>query len=99
MKIKKYQKWTREAINYGVSKTSDKYLYLALGLAGEAGEVANEVKRAFENGKQLDKSKVIDELGDVFWYVTRMADEYNLTLQELASKNYDKLIKRKSNGN
>ena len=72
--------------------------YPTLGLAGEAGEVANVVKKI-----QRDHSGVIneeirgklkDELGDVLWYISACADELGITLSEIAEFNVDKLAKR-----
>src|SRR5215469_17615518 len=55
----------------------------ALGLAGEAGEVANIVKKAVFHGKTLDREHLRDELGDVFWYFALLCDGANLSLQEI----------------
>ena len=46
----------------------------ALGLTGEAGEVADEVKKCMYQGHPWQPSKIIEELGDVLWYVALMAD-------------------------
>lgn len=76
--------------------------YPVLGLAGEAGEVANEMKKVFRNDngvvtpERLLKFK--DELGDVFWYIAALATELGLDLEEIASYNLVKLQKRKEEG-
>ena len=72
--------------------------YPTLGLAGEAGEVANIVKKIQRdfNGVITDeiRAKLKDELGDVLWYISACADELGLTLTEIAEFNVKKLAKR-----
>jgi NTP pyrophosphatase (non-canonical NTP hydrolase) len=72
--------------------------YPTLGLAGEAGEVANIVKKIQRDfaGEITDetRTKLKDELGDVLWYISACADELGLTLSEIAGYNVDKLAKR-----
>ncbi|HUR96861.1 MAG TPA: nucleoside triphosphate pyrophosphohydrolase family protein [Pyrinomonadaceae bacterium] len=72
--------------------------YPTLGLAGEAGEVANIVKKIQRDhgGVITDevRGKLQDELGDVLWYISACADELGLTLTEIAEFNVDKLAKR-----
>ncbi len=72
--------------------------YPTLGLAGEAGEVANIVKKIQRDfGGEITgeiRIKLKDELGDVLWYISACADELNLTLQEIAEFNVEKLAAR-----
>lgn len=72
--------------------------YPTLGLAGEAGEVANIVKKiARDHGGEINdeiRLKLKDELGDVLWYISACADELGLTLDEVAAYNVNKLAKR-----
>jgi NTP pyrophosphatase (non-canonical NTP hydrolase) len=72
--------------------------YPTLGLAGEAGEVANIVKKIQRDhdGVVTDeiRGKLKDELGDVLWYISACADELGLTLSEIAEFNVGKLAKR-----
>lgn len=72
--------------------------YPTLGLAGEAGEVANIVKKIQRDhdGVLTDetRAKLKDELGDVLWYISACADELGLTLDEIAAYNVNKLAKR-----
>jgi len=74
--------------------------YPTLGLAGEAGEVANIVKKIQRDfgGEITDeiRTKLKDELGDVLWYISACADELKLTLEEIADFNVEKLAKRHS---
>ena len=72
--------------------------YPTLGLAGEAGEVANIVKKIQRDfdGEITDdiRGKLKDELGDVLWYISACADELGLTLEEIAEFNVRKLAAR-----
>ncbi len=70
----------------------------ALGLCGESGEVADIVKKWKNQGHSLDETKVIEEIGDVLWYVSLMAHTLGYTLSEVATINIEKLKKRYPNG-
>lgn len=73
-------------------------LNAALGLSGEAGEVADHVKKWQMQGHQLDTEHIAKELGDLLWYINLMADCIGMDLEELAQKNLDKLYKRYQDG-
>ena len=72
--------------------------YPTLGLTGEAGEIANIVKKIQRDHdgilKDEIRAKLKDELGDVLWYISACADELDLTLTEIAEFNVEKLAKR-----
>jgi NTP pyrophosphatase (non-canonical NTP hydrolase) len=75
-------------------KTID-LLHAALGLAGEAGEVVEHVKKAMYYGKPLDEAKLKEEAGDLLWYIAApLCRALGCTLDELASANVAKLRKR-----
>lgn len=69
--------------------------YVALGVAGEAGEVAEKIKKWIRKGGELEKLPVIKECGDVLWYITRMANELGYSLADVAEINIQKLKDRK----
>lgn len=77
-------------------------IYPTLGLAGEAGEVCEKVKKVLrDNGGAFDIESVAaikHELGDVLWYVARLAAELGLDLDEIAAANLDKLASRQARG-
>lgn len=77
--------------------------YPTLGLAGEAGEVANVVKKIQRDfaGEVTDevRAKLKDELGDVLWYIAACADELGLSLREIAEYNVEKLARRHGKDN
>jgi len=69
-----------------------KVMYPALGLCGEAGEVAEKVKKSIRDGNSLEGVGL--ELGDVLWYISALADDLGVTLEEVAQANVDKLNSR-----
>lgn len=70
----------------------------ALGLTGEAGEVADLVKKANYQGHILDKDTIMKELGDVAWYIALACQGLGVTMQEVFQMNVDKLKKRYPDG-
>ena len=93
MNFNEYQKLARLT---GVYPEEHKVVYPALGLCGEAGEVAEKVKKNIRDGKSLDGVGL--ELGDVLWYISALADDLGVTLEEVAQANVDKLQSRKDRG-
>ena len=69
-----------------------------LGLTGEAGEVANIIKKTVFHGHDFDRGAIKDELGDCIWYIARMADSMGIPLSEIAEHNLNKLRKRYPDG-
>ena len=95
MKINEYQQLALRTAN----KTGDKMIVnSALGLCGESGEVADIIKKAYFQGHLLDKQKVIEELGDVAWYIATMAFALGTDLETVLTGNIDKLKKRYPDG-
>lgn len=70
----------------------------ALGLAGESGEFADEVKKHLFHGHPLDRERLQKELGDVLWYVASGCLALGVTLEEVAQANVDKLRARYPEG-
>jgi len=93
MDIDKYQEWTGRT-----APTGDNLVNYTLGLTGEAGEVADYVKKCLYQGHTMDKNKLIAELGDVLWYVARLANELDSKLSLVATQNLRKLYKRYPQG-
>jgi NTP pyrophosphatase (non-canonical NTP hydrolase) len=77
-------------------------VYPALGLAGEAGEVAEHVKKVIrDDGASVTperKAALARELGDVLWYVSQLATELDLELDTIARENLEKLLSRQRRG-
>jgi len=81
--------------------------YLSLGLVGEAGEVANKVKKIIRDNKvagtqQADylhfSNDIASEIGDVLWYCAMLSDYFQVNLGQIMENNLDKLQSRKSRG-
>ena len=96
MNIKDYQEFTKTT-DTG-AEVNGHLGYLALGLVDEAGEVAGKIKKLFRdfNGEMSDsyKKEIIKEVGDVLWYMTRLADELDTNIEEIAEINKNKLQSR-----
>ncbi|GMX57899.1 MAG: nucleoside triphosphate pyrophosphohydrolase family protein [Candidatus Yanofskyibacterium parasiticum] len=100
MEFNEYQKLARKtAIYAGAGKN---FVYPALGLCGESGEVAEKIKKIVR-----DRDNVVDdkcraelekELGDVLWYIANLAVELDLDLENIAQKNIKKLADRQERG-
>ncbi len=77
-----------------------KIFYAATGLAGEAGEVANKVKKILrDNGGKIDdevRQKVLGELGGVAWYLNATAEEFDLRIEDVLNYNYDQITDRQA---
>jgi NTP pyrophosphatase (non-canonical NTP hydrolase) len=73
--------------------------YLTLGLAGEAGEIANKAKKIIRDGDNSAKrSEITKELGDVCWYIAVLAQELGVNLGKVMEDNIEKLADRKARG-
>lgn len=72
---------------------------LALGLAGEAGETVDGVKKFLYHGHaELSKDAIVQELGDLLWYIANIANLYDLQLSQVAEFNIAKLLDRYPDG-
>ena len=97
MNFNEYQKIARSTAVY---PEEYKVVYPALGLCGEAGEVAEKVKKTVRGDSSLNEvqGNIAMELGDVLWYVAVLADDLGITLDQIANWNVDKLQSRKNRG-
>ncbi|MEL6403698.1 MAG: nucleoside triphosphate pyrophosphohydrolase family protein [Chloroflexota bacterium] len=95
-----YQEQSRKT--YGDIKTDNPIVYPTLGLVNEAGEFAGKIKKIFRdrNGEitDADRDALKGELGDVLWYLTQICTNLDLTLEEVAEANLDKLFSRLERG-
>lgn len=99
-RLNEYQESTRLTAIYPKDQA---ITYLALGLASEAGEVAGKIKKVIRDQSAFDlstewKKDFLSEVGDVLWYIARIADELDVSLSEVAEKNIEKLLDRSSRG-
>ena len=103
MRIDDFETYQRESRKtWGVIPMDHPIVYPTLGLANEAGEVAGKIKKIFRDrggviGEE-DRQALKHELGDVLWYLTQICTELNLTLEEVAAANLEKLFSRLERG-
>ena len=102
MNANEYQtKAARTLIDAPDAKYTDDQIMLvwnALGLAGEAGEVVDTIKKAVFHQHGLDRDELIKELGDVLWYVAALCTKLDVPMSEVMDRNIAKLLKRYPNG-
>jgi len=94
MSLNEYQKMAAKTAIY---KSTHAVLYPALGLAGEAGEVANKIKKMLRDD-DFDRAAIAAEIGDVLWYIAALSRDLNIDLHDVAMQNLEKLYGRKSRG-
>jgi NTP pyrophosphatase (non-canonical NTP hydrolase) len=99
VEFSEYQRFSRRTAEY----PREAWLaYPALGLAGEAGEVAEHVKKIIRDDAGAispeRRESLSKELGDVLWYVTQLASELELELEDIARANLEKLLSRQRRG-
>lgn len=97
MTLNEYQRGAMETAIY-----PQPIIYPALGMCGEAGEVADKVKKVLrDNNSEFTEEKkreIAMEVGDVLWYVATLANDLGYSLEEIAKMNYDKLKSRQMRG-
>ena len=100
MDFKTYQKKARITAQY--PNLGSNYIYPTLGLVGEAGEVAEKVKKVIRDNNYVfdieSKKGIKKELGDVLWYLSNLCTEFNFSLEEVALQNLEKLKLRAEKG-
>lgn len=100
MTFQEYQEEARKTAIY--PNKDNNFIYPTLGLVGEAGEVAEKIKKVIRDDEGIiseeKKAEVTKELGDVLWYIANLSKELNISLEEVASKNIEKLQSRQQRG-
>ncbi|PJE73656.1 MAG: hypothetical protein COV02_01440 [Candidatus Terrybacteria bacterium CG10_big_fil_rev_8_21_14_0_10_41_10] len=100
MDFKEYQEKSRKTALY--PDNGNNFTYPTLGLAGEAGEVADKIKKVLRDKggvvSEETKQELEKELGDVLWYLSQIASELGLSLENVAMKNIEKIYSRLERG-
>ena len=104
--IKRFDVYQEKADMTAIYDKSDvlrELSYLSLGLNGEAGEVADKVKKIIrDSGGHISletRNEIAQELGDVLWYLAQCSRAIGSSLEEVANSNITKLAKRKESNN
>jgi NTP pyrophosphatase (non-canonical NTP hydrolase) len=97
MEFKEYQEKAKQTAIY--PKTEPSWIYPALGLAGETGEIFEKLKKSLRDEKGILTQEKLEllkkEIGDVLWYLSTLSTELNLNFDEIAEENIKKLFSRK----
>ena len=90
MDLNNYQKL---AVGSAIYPKDDGLYYTTLGLVGEAGEVAEKVKKMIRDDKNIGdcRDDLVYELGDVLWYIANLCNELDVPLEHIAIQNINKL--------
>ena len=97
MTINEYQQLAMRTLNPQLDKR-DVLINGVMGLCGESGEAIDIVKKHLMHGHELDREHLIDELGDVAWYIAETAFALDVELAEVLERNIEKLKKRYPDG-
>ena len=92
-----YQRLAMTTLNPDLTK-KDVLINGVMGLCGESGEAIDIVKKHLHQGHELDKEKLLKELGDIAWYLAETAWALDLRLEEVLQRNLDKLKARYPEG-
>lgn len=101
-----FDEYQKEASKTSIYPKENAIYYLTLGFVGEAGELANKVKKIIRDDRQMDlsnltkekKEELIMELGDSLWYASQIAEKLGYGLGDVAEKNLEKLADRFKRG-
>ncbi len=99
-----FEDYQKQALTTVLSTGDDfkDLLHWVLGLTGEAGEVAEKLKKIIRDKNSViteeDKQELAKELGDVLWYIAVFAHDLGVPLDKIAQQNLDKLLSRKDRG-
>ena len=97
MELAEYRKQCKRTAKFTGTPT-EIVCNMCMGIAGEAGEVVDYLKKVGFHGHEFDKNTLIKELGDLSWYMTVLADYFGINMEDVLSANIEKLKKRYLNG-
>ena len=100
-KVSDLDMYQKVALTTAIYPREQAIIYPTLGLTGEAGEVANKVKKIIRDGSDKNDdslvSEIKSEIGDCLWYIAVLANDFDIKLSDIASTNLEKLANRKKN--
>ena len=97
MNVNEYQREAMTLLNPEIPR-KDVLLNALMGLCGESGEAIDLMKKHLFQGHELDRDKMVKELGDVAWYLAEAATGLGVDLSEILQRNLDKLHARYPKG-
>lgn len=99
MLLDQYQEAAKKTAIYPEQGLLGGLVYTILGLTGEAGELANKIKKVLRDGDDtLNVEDLASETADCLWYIAMIADELGVSLDSIAYRNLQKLESRKERG-
>ena len=100
-KVSDLDMYQKVALTTAIYPREQAIIYPTLGLTGEAGEVANKVKKIIRDGSDSKDEKLVSEIkaeiGDCLWYIAVLANDFDIKLSDIASANIEKLALRQKN--
>lgn len=96
-----FNEYQRQCERTADRQNTDPFKFLtekALGIIGEAGEIGDYLKKVLCHGHPMDTKKLTDEAGDLLWYLSTVLTTYDITLEQVALHNIEKLRKRYPEG-
>ncbi len=97
MTVNEYQQLAMTTLNPDLEK-KDVLINSVMGLCGESGEAIDIVKKWLHQGHDLDRQKLVKELGDIAWYLAEAATALDLPLEDIFQGNIEKLRSRYPEG-
>ena len=97
MTINEYQNLAMKTLNPALDR-KDVLINGVMGLCGESGEAIDIVKKHLHQGHELDREKLIKELGDIAWYLAEAATALEIDLETVLERNIEKLKSRYPEG-
>lgn len=97
-----FNQYQKEASKTRIAKYDPPFVYSALGLAGESGEVAEKIKKILRDDDGIvsgeKKEEIKKELGDVLWYLSQLSADFGIEFSDIAVSNLEKIRSRKERG-
>ena len=93
MTLDEYQVKAAQTINRDLSN-NDLIINSGMGMSGESGEVNDRIKKWLYQGHDFDRDGIVNEAGDLLWYVAQLATAMDMSLAEIAERNIAKLRAR-----
>ena len=97
MDIIEYQEKAKRTVNKEL-KFTEQVSNLCMGLCGESGEVVDYIKKCLYHAHKFDDEKIVEELGDVMWYLTNIATFFKIPMDIILNENIKKLEERYPEG-